>query len=250
MLSRVSPETARLAAISIGALVTVVVVLCHGIGLHHIVLRYIREAKRLRSGSPRRMEATILFGWAVFLMLVLHLAEVIIWGISLQQLGLIANFPDAFYFSANTYTTLGYGEVLVPHPWRDISPIIGISGLFTFAWTGSTLVNVVQRHYALVEQLADEYARERELRTREKAQERLIRAKELEQETALRAQEPRQAFRARLRQRHELRKEEKRKLRELRVEEESLIEALRRREREQENKLGEPPPPDTPKDED
>jgi len=49
---------------------------------------------------------------------------------------------------------------------------------------------------------------------------------------------------------HELRKEERRKLRELRAEDKSMIEALRRREREQENKLGEPPPPETPKDED
>lgn len=42
-----------------------------------------------------------------------------------------------------SYTTLGEGSVTLPERWRLIGPIIAMSGLFTFGWTGSVLVNVM-----------------------------------------------------------------------------------------------------------
>ena len=64
-----------------------------------------------------------------------------------------------------SYTTLGYGTVDLEAQWRNISPIIGISGLFTFAWTTSALVDVVASHRQLIEQLEDEREREINLRS-------------------------------------------------------------------------------------
>ena len=52
---------------------------------------------------------------------------------------------DAGFFAANTYTTLGYGSVILPPPWKMLAPIMAISGLFTFGWTGSVLVDIVGR---------------------------------------------------------------------------------------------------------
>jgi hypothetical protein len=42
-----------------------------------------------------------------------------------------------------SYTTLGEGSVELPERWRLIGPIIAISGLFTFGWTGSLLVSIM-----------------------------------------------------------------------------------------------------------
>jgi hypothetical protein len=72
---------------------------------------------------------------------------------------LIARGYDAIYFCANAYTTLGYGSVDLEAHWRLISPIIGISGLFTFAWTTSALIDVVSSHRQLIDQLEDERER-------------------------------------------------------------------------------------------
>jgi hypothetical protein len=87
-----------------------------------------------------------------------------IWAGALIFLGFIARVYDAIYFCANAYTTLGYGNVDLGAHWRIISPIIGISGLFNFAWTTSALVAVVASHRQLVEQLEDEREREIHLR--------------------------------------------------------------------------------------
>lgn len=83
----------------------------------------------------------------------LHVLEICIWGLILTKMGLIPSMRDAMYFSANTYTSLGYGNVTLPAAWRDLSPIISMSGLFTFAWTTGQLFDIVQSQHDLVRRL-------------------------------------------------------------------------------------------------
>jgi hypothetical protein len=77
---------------------------------------------------------------------------------------LIVHSYDAIYFCANGYTTLGMGKMELEEHWRVISPIIGISGLFTFAWTTSALVDVVASHRQVLNQMEEE--REQQIRMR------------------------------------------------------------------------------------
>ena len=97
-------------------------------------------------------------------MLDLHLLEVFFWAFALNRAGLIVHPYDAVYFCANSYTTLGMGKIDVGEQYRLISPIIGISGLFTFAWTTSALVDVVASNRRLLTRMEDE--REQEMRMR------------------------------------------------------------------------------------
>ena len=46
---------------------------------------------------------------------------------------------------SSLHTTVGYGNFLLPDGWHMLAPIIAMSGLFTFGWTGSVLVEVVRR---------------------------------------------------------------------------------------------------------
>ena len=84
-----------------------------------------------------------------------HLVETTVWTAVLVWGHLVGSWRDAAYFAANTYTTLGYGTVVLADAWKMLSPIIAISGLFTFGWTGSVLVDVVGRISKLKE-LVDE----------------------------------------------------------------------------------------------
>jgi ion channel len=163
-LAKIPDEFKPLAALGIGALVLVFLALTHGVGLHWILLQQRRGERRLRAGRPRVLAASFLFAWSVFLMLDLHLVEILIWAFVLNHMGLIVHAYDAIYFCANGYTTLGMGKMDVEEHWRLISPIIGISGLFTFAWTTSALVDVVASNRRLLEQLEDEREREMHMR--------------------------------------------------------------------------------------
>jgi Ion channel len=69
----------------------------------------------------------------------------VMWAAALVYSGLVPHWIDAGYFTANTYTTLGYGDSPLVDEWRMVAPIIAVTGLFTFGWTGSVLVDVVGR---------------------------------------------------------------------------------------------------------
>jgi hypothetical protein len=133
LLARIPDEFKPVAAIGIGAIMLVFIVLLHGTGLHSMLVLRQRWERRLRRGRPYIFAVLLLFGWSVFLMLALHIAEFAIWAYALLYMGLIAHAYDALYFCANA--------------------IVGISGLFTMAWTTSALVGVVSSHRQLLEQI-------------------------------------------------------------------------------------------------
>ena len=164
LLNKIPDEYKPLTALGIGSSMLVGLALFHGAGLHLIFILQKRRERRLRMGRPRVFAGVLLFGRSVFLMLALHLVEILLWSTALTHAGFIKHAYDAIYFCANAYTTLGMGTLDVGDQWRNISPIIGISGLFTFAWTTSALVDVVSSNGRLIEQLEDEREREMHMR--------------------------------------------------------------------------------------
>ena len=61
------------------------------------------NTQTIRSGHRVR------FGRSVLLMLVLHIVDMTIWATVLTRLGLVSDARASLYFTANSYTTLGYG---------------------------------------------------------------------------------------------------------------------------------------------
>lgn len=138
-----------------GGVMLVIVVLIHGAGLGRIVGRYHRKAALFKEKKWNPHLATGIFASAILLMLALHITEACIWGLVLKWSGLVPNLRDSVYFSANTYTTIGYGKMILPESWRELSPIMAISGLFTFAWTTGEMFTIVGPHRELVAYLID-----------------------------------------------------------------------------------------------
>ena len=88
-------------------------------------------------------------GSIVFMLIALHVVEMVIWAAALVYSNLIPDWRSAGFFAGNTYTTVGYGNFILPNGWRMLAPIIAMSGLFTFGWSGSVLVDFVRRINAL-----------------------------------------------------------------------------------------------------
>jgi len=127
-----------------GGAMLVLIVLMHGFAMRTITTHVIRRSKVIAE-RPAAWRADVLVATAVFLLLSSHLVETVIWTAALVLAHMVPSWRAAGYFAANTYTTLGYGNVVLPEPWKMLTPIIAISGLFTFGWTGSVLVDVVAR---------------------------------------------------------------------------------------------------------
>jgi Ion channel len=238
LLMQIPDELKPWMAMGIGSFILVCIVLFHGTGIHWILQLYLSGQRRLLKGRPHVFRALVLFGSSVFLMLALHLVGVLAWTLVLLKMGLIQKAHDAIYFCANAYTTLGYGNVDLDPLWRNISPIIGISGLFTFAWTTSVLVTVVGAHNRLLEQLHLE--REKEIQMRADLRKTIAeeRGQERQAERAVIAKEQIKASETGFWNRWRIWLDEKREVVELRKEE--LVENTEsfRKERADEEKLG------------
>ena len=117
--------------------------------IHAAGMRFVTDRFEMRLQTFGIMHSTwrpdVLMGFVVMLMLMLHLLEIWVWSAALVYSGLVDNWRAAGFFAANTYTTVGYGNFLLPDGWHMLAPIIAMSGLFTFGWTGSVLVEIVRR---------------------------------------------------------------------------------------------------------
>jgi hypothetical protein len=244
LLDRIPDEFKPLAGLGIAAFILVFLVLLHGAGLHGVLVLHKRRVRRFREGKPRLVRAMFLFGWAIFLMLALHIAEFAIWAYSLLYLGLIPRAYNAIFFAASAYTTLGFGNVDLEDHWRNIAPVIGISGLFTFAWTTSALVSVVSAHSELIGLLEDEREREIKMRFDLQKDEWNALQREWHAERSEKENARTQAAAGSFWQRRKIWKDERTRVKKLRETKLAEIAELRRKERQEEEHLGGGVPPD------
>ena len=54
----------------------------------------------------------------------------------------------AFYFSGVTYATIGYGDVVLPQPWRLFGPVEGLTGILMCGLSAGMFFAVVNRIYS------------------------------------------------------------------------------------------------------
>ena len=132
------------ADILFGGLVLIVVVLIHAVGVRTISSHISRRVAALMQ-HPSAWHSDLLMASLVFQLLAVHLFEVFVWAAALVESGLVSDWRAAGFFAGNTYTTLGYGEFILPLRYQMVAPIMAISGLFTFGWSGSVLVDYVRR---------------------------------------------------------------------------------------------------------
>ena len=139
-LSEVMPA----ADLLFGGTMLMLIMLVHAAGVR-ATSNYVLHRSSVLLARPTRWRADLLMSRTVFALLGLHLLEIFAWAASLVYSGLVADWRMAGFFAGNTYTTIGYGSIILPDGWKMLAPIIAISGLFTFGWSGSVLVDLVGR---------------------------------------------------------------------------------------------------------
>ena len=81
----------------------------------------------------------------IWWLVLLHLVEISIWALFYLWRGCVANAEAAFYFSGATYTTLGYGDVVLAKPWRLLAPVEGLMGVLMCGLSTGYFFVVVSR---------------------------------------------------------------------------------------------------------
>ena len=77
----------------------------------------------------------------------LHLIETGIWATFYFWNNHFEDFETALYFSLGTYSTIGYGDVVLPQRWRLLGGIEGISGVLLCGLSGAFIFAIVNVLY-------------------------------------------------------------------------------------------------------
>jgi hypothetical protein len=79
--------------------------------------------------------------WTVAMMT----AAVWIWAAALLLLGIFQTVEASVYFSLVVFTTLGYGDVLLPVEWRLLGGLAAANGLLVFGLLTAMLVETLRQ---------------------------------------------------------------------------------------------------------
>lgn len=77
--------------------------------------------------------------------------EALIWAQVYLWNPFITALPDietALYFSMVTFTSVGYGDIVLKGSWRMLASIQGANGVIIFGWTTALIFHYIQRIYA------------------------------------------------------------------------------------------------------
>lgn len=89
------------------------------------------------------IKAAVLLIMIFAVIIFLHVLEATVWAGVFFWGGLFPNFEMALYCSLTSYSTAGYGDVLLPPNWRLLGTIEAISGVLLCGLSGAFLFAVV-----------------------------------------------------------------------------------------------------------
>jgi voltage-gated potassium channel len=74
----------------------------------------------------------------------LHGLAILLWA-AFYRARCFPSWEIAFYFSASSYSTVGYGDVVLPSTWRLLGPLEGVTGVLMCGISISVLFALVTR---------------------------------------------------------------------------------------------------------
>ena len=131
----------------LSALLVATTVVIHAVGttrwLRHLSFRFADAADLNRTSRLLR----IVVG-TIFVLTILHTLQIIVWAMAYLYMlppDVLASFEEAIYFSFVTFTTLGYGDIVLTEVWRIFSGVEALNGVLLIGWSTAMLFAVVQK---------------------------------------------------------------------------------------------------------
>ncbi len=139
--------------IALGSVLMVVTTFVHAAGTV-AALRALRMTHADRSRLGSWWVRVSLIAILVVMMFFASLIEVSIWAGLYLAVDAISGIETALYFSTVTFTTLGYGDVVLGEGWRLLGSFQAANGTIMFGWTTALIFAFVHRMASHDETLA------------------------------------------------------------------------------------------------
>jgi len=81
-------------------------------------------------------------------LIALHLVEIAAWALLYFLLRGTPDLSTALYFSSVTYTTVGYGDVVLSREWYFVGGIEALTGILMCGWSTGFFFLIISRIYS------------------------------------------------------------------------------------------------------
>ncbi len=138
----------------LGSLLIIVSIVIAGVGfvlLEALLTRY--QGWLLR--PPHRPKMLTLLCASVAWILLIATAGVWMWALVFLWLDVFVTLEASVYFSIVAFTTLGFGDILLPTEWRLLAGMIAINGLLMIGLETAMLIEVLRRVRAIQSEQRD-----------------------------------------------------------------------------------------------
>jgi Ion channel len=109
-------------------------------------LRIFKWVEEHRPGKTARNPAITTVIWVLFLLIPI-IFDVTLWAIFYYGSAALPSFEEALYFSTVTFTTVGYGDIVLGREWRQLATFEAVNGWIIFGWATALIMAVIQRLY-------------------------------------------------------------------------------------------------------
>ncbi|CAM3494894.1 ion channel [Paracoccus nototheniae] len=132
-----------LGQIAFGSGLMIVSVLTAGLGIWGLETAFARGAPWL-ARAPHRPKLALVIVAVSLAVLGMVTASVWLWAGAFHLLGVFASFEESMYFALVTFTTLGFGDVLLAQDWRIMGAMAAANGLLHFGLMTAFMVEALR----------------------------------------------------------------------------------------------------------
>jgi hypothetical protein len=129
----------------IAAFLVAVTVVVHASGFSLLI----RSTTKSRAAAPIQSWPTI---WLIiqlaWWLILIHAVEISIWAVFYLAQNCLPDAESAFYFSGVTYTAIGYGDLVLPKPWRLFGAVEALTGILMCGLSTALFFALLTRIYA------------------------------------------------------------------------------------------------------
>ncbi|WP_095590103.1 ion channel [Actibacterium ureilyticum] len=130
--------------IFLGTIVILITVLT-GAGGFWVMESFVTRIEPWTVRRPHTPKLTLLLMITVVAILGIMTLAVWTWAIAFLMLGVFNDIEHATYFSIVAFTTLGYGDIILPLEWRILGGMTAANGLMNMGLYTGMLVEVLRR---------------------------------------------------------------------------------------------------------
>lgn len=130
----------------IGCLMIAITVLFHAFALDRIMLLVERIGPTLFRHF-RRLWKIPLVMILILLIFAALMFEMFLWACLYLWLDALHTMEEALYYSLCTYSTVGYGDIVLDQIWRILGGIQSANGLLLFGWSTAYIFEVMAKLY-------------------------------------------------------------------------------------------------------